>query len=225
VVDAERKKYGPVGAASEKAWVDFPWKATRSTTRIAPVPATPRLVAPGPMDESALRAVTRPTAGAVFDSGFALAPRTASAPEEKAGAIGEFLEKSQGEMTLTPPIRPKVDPPDPPKIMMMGSFSGVTLTRRSPGMIAMLMYSSFGAGEVTVRYWLVLVVVLLPVTFIEVARRRRARVRRRRIARGLCLACGYDLRGADGVCPECGSERIAKGADPVTTTSSTQSPS
>lgn len=29
--------------------------------------------------------------------------------------------------------------------------------------------------------------------------------RRRRIANGLCVRCGYDLRASDGVCPECGS--------------------
>lgn len=36
-------------------------------------------------------------------------------------------------------------------------------------------------------------------------RRRAARVRR-----GLCAACGYDLRGARGGCPECGSARVGE---------------
>ena len=34
---------------------------------------------------------------------------------------------------------------------------------------------------------------------------RNARVVRRRAKRGLCVSCGYDLRGCDHVCPECGS--------------------
>ena len=34
------------------------------------------------------------------------------------------------------------------------------------------------------------------------------RVATRRAARGLCPACGYDLRGAPGGCPECGHGRV-----------------
>ena len=39
--------------------------------------------------------------------------------------------------------------------------------------------------------------------------RRHARwcERRRRTENGLCLACGYDLRGSEALCPECGLAR------------------
>jgi hypothetical protein len=42
---------------------------------------------------------------------------------------------------------------------------------------------------------------------------RRMRRRRTRAARGLCLACGYDLRGAEHArCPECGAVVTAAAA-------------
>ena len=34
--------------------------------------------------------------------------------------------------------------------------------------------------------------------------KRRERLRDDRFARGLCLQCGYDLRGRNERCPECG---------------------
>lgn len=47
-------------------------------------------------------------------------------------------------------------------------------------------------------------------TLARLARRRR---RARRAARGLCPACGYDLRASDGRCPECGAAALGKPGD------------
>ncbi len=53
-----------------------------------------------------------------------------------------------------------------------------------------------------VSFWLIApVFALLPATWLITFKWRRSR---RRIARGLCGACGYDMRGSEGACPECG---------------------
>jgi hypothetical protein len=46
---------------------------------------------------------------------------------------------------------------------------------------------------------------LVPSLLWSIVRWRRRRERRRRVRLGLCLACGYDLRGSPGKCPECGA--------------------
>jgi hypothetical protein len=200
VVENTRKSYGPVAVTADSVWIDFPRPATKSTTRVA-MPATPRTVNLGTMDEPGLRAVTQPSVGKLFDSGFGLAP-PAPADQGKTKALEEMLGKSGGEMTLTPPLRPPAA--EPPKSLTMIGSGSLTVTRWSRGMVAMRTWSSFAGGAVTVRYW----VVLVPAVMIEGVRRRRARVRRRRMAGGLCVACGYDLRASEGACPECGAARV-----------------
>jgi hypothetical protein len=59
---------------------------------------------------------------------------------------------------------------------------------------------------VEVPYWAVaLVTGALPLAR-WASRRRERLIRERRQSRGLCPACGYDLRGSPGQCPECGAQ-------------------
>jgi hypothetical protein len=53
-----------------------------------------------------------------------------------------------------------------------------------------------------VPYWLTSMLLLLPPLKVTEAGLRRRRCRRRR---GLCTACGYDLRASRDRCPECGT--------------------
>jgi hypothetical protein len=55
--------------------------------------------------------------------------------------------------------------------------------------------------------WFVTLVFAVPPALRVLTRRRRHR--RYRIAQGLCVACGYDLRGSEGACPECSAVRVS----------------
>ena len=64
------------------------------------------------------------------------------------------------------------------------------------------LWESLSRREVEVPYWCAaLTFALLPAARLAGARRKRRRVRR-----GLCRRCGYDLRATPGRCPECGEE-------------------
>lgn len=52
-----------------------------------------------------------------------------------------------------------------------------------------------------VPYW----ALIIPLAILPLIRLRRFLILRRRIKRGQCLACGYDLRHSEGRCPECGA--------------------
>ncbi len=64
---------------------------------------------------------------------------------------------------------------------------------------------------VTMPYWLLAIAtaILPAVVGVKIARGIR---RRRRVLRGMCPSCGYDLRGGGGICPECGMNVETTGA-------------
>ncbi len=72
-------------------------------------------------------------------------------------------------------------------------------------------YWTWGFLIVTVPYWLLVVTTAILPAIVGARLVRRVR-RRRRIARGMCLSCGYDLRGGGGICPECGTKVETTGA-------------
>jgi hypothetical protein len=57
---------------------------------------------------------------------------------------------------------------------------------------------------INISYWLLLLIAFPGPIAIILSQRRRT-VRARRVAKGLCLGCGYDLRATPDRCPECGT--------------------
>ena len=57
---------------------------------------------------------------------------------------------------------------------------------------------------ISIPYWMIVIVLVIPLTVIGV-RRKRSRRRAERVSLGLCPACGYDLRASPERCPECGT--------------------
>jgi len=70
---------------------------------------------------------------------------------------------------------------------------------------------TYTLDETSLPHWLLCLFTALPPA-IACARFARGRRRRRRSRRGLCRACGYDLRATPGRCPECGTAAAAQKA-------------
>ncbi|HEV8291803.1 MAG TPA: hypothetical protein VGP94_07750 [Tepidisphaeraceae bacterium] len=64
---------------------------------------------------------------------------------------------------------------------------------------------------VTVPYWLLAIFTAILPAIVGAQLAGGVR-RRRRIARGMCPGCGYDLRASSGICPECGTKVETTGA-------------
>ena len=68
-----------------------------------------------------------------------------------------------------------------------------------------------------VPHWIVAAAVAIPPAARGAKILRRRRARRLLAARGLCPACGYDLRATPVRCPECGAGIVASRAERVVT--------
>ena len=86
--------------------------------------------------------------------------------------------------------------PDPNERYLLGFY---TDHRKLPGVPGM--GPPPWRAHVVVPHWFVTVVAALPLAVLVWRRERR---RHRKLKRGQCPGCGYDLRASAGRCPECG---------------------
>jgi hypothetical protein len=62
--------------------------------------------------------------------------------------------------------------------------------------------------QMTVPYWCTTILLVLP-SVVLIVRARREAIHRQRLALGLCVSCGYDLRASAQRCPECGAAIVS----------------
>ena len=95
--------------------------------------------------------------------------------------------------------------------MQYFTYSRAATLYRPPATVAatgLAPFPRFRTPWVRVQLWLVLLILAAPLLAHAPATLRSWRARRR-LARGLCPACGYDLRATPERCPECGWQRPA----------------
>ena len=111
-----------------------------------------------------------------------------------------------------PPLVPPAGPPAGPWARLGFGRGTVGLGRPTPVLgdlpiLGRVFTSTIDASYVQAPWWsFALLAAAAPCAHV-----RRAWLRRRRIGKGLCPSCGYDLRASPGRCPECGGTAPAPG--------------
>jgi hypothetical protein len=118
-------------------------------------------------------------------------PTTPAARSPSGGGLLATIQGTASNLTITRTV-----PPPAKNTWGTGTISGMTF-RLTP---------TFAYDRIALPYWPVVAIVLTPAwisALVALARARRGIMRRRR---GLCVKCGYDLRGSafESACPECG---------------------
>jgi hypothetical protein len=83
-------------------------------------------------------------------------------------------------------------------------YYGTRYSKRVLGFGTDVQWPEFGGRYVNVPHWFLATAAAAAALVFGRASWRRGR-RRRRLAAGLCAACGYDLRATPARCPECGT--------------------
>jgi hypothetical protein len=133
-------------------------------------------------------------------------------PERPATAGWQWF----GGESLRPPGSPLADASPWSRVGLITTLEvipysdGVGVATGDPTVVSQLFVAT-SCRSFVVPLWLVsLGAAVLPVRW--TARHVRERLRRQRTREGRCGACGYDLRGSTGRCPECGTHPDAAAA-------------
>ena len=123
--------------------------------------------------------------------------RTVTGLGEAVAEIGRDAELKSHGYDPTHWIRNVIFPQFPPLQRAVLSTSENVLYEN--GVVLTISQSTKVTG---VAWWLIFVILALPL-FLPIVLSKQ-RLQRRRLRAGLCPECGYDLRATPGRCPECG---------------------